>query len=90
MKKYILEFKGNRFTQEFCKKSAEYFDKFIDDDSNRTMFFRLGPNEEMTIRVLDIESGECDEVSEIRQIRSNDEVTLAKPGLFRRVMSYFI
>lgn len=90
MKKYILEFKGNQFTREFCKKSAEYFDKFIDDDSNRTMFFRLGPNEQVTIRVLDTGSGECNEIPEIKQIQSDDKITLVKPGLFRRVMSYFI
>ena len=90
MKKYILEFKGNRFTQEFCRKSGEYFDKFIEDDSKRTMFFRLGPKEQITIKVLDTESGECSEIPEIKQIQRDDKVTLIKPGFLRRVMSYFI
>ena len=90
MKKYILEFKGNQFTREFCKEAGEYFDKFIEDDSKRTMFFRLGLKEQITVKVLDTESGECSEITEIKQIQSDGKIILVKPGLFRRVLSYFI
>ena len=90
MKKYILEFEGNRLTKEFCKEAGEYFDKFIEDDSKRTMSLMLDSKTQMSIRVLDTGSGECDEVPEIRQIQSNDKITRIKSGLLRRVMSYFI
>ena len=90
MKKYILEFKGARFDKEFYEYAADYFEKFIEDDSKRTMLLTLDSKTQMTVRELDTESGECNEVPEIKQIRSNDEVTLVKPGFFRRVLSYFI
>ena len=90
MKKYILEFKGNRLNKEFCKDVSEHFEKFIEDDSKRTMSLMLNPKAQMTVRVLDTGSGEYNEIPEIRQIQSDGKITLVKTGLFQRIVSYFI
>ena len=90
MKKYILEFKGTRLPHDFCKDVSEHFEKFIEDDSKRTMSLLLNPKAQMTVRVLDTGSGECNEIPEIKQIRSDDKVALVKPGILRRIVSYFV
>ena len=90
MKKYILEFKGTRLDKEFCEYASDYFENFIEDNSKRTMSLMLNHKTQMSVRVLDTGSGEYNEIPEIRQIQNNGKITLAKPGIFRRVMSYFI
>ena len=90
MKKYILEFKGIGVNDEFCNSASEYFDKFISDDSKRTILIRLPNNTEMSVRELNTETGVSGKVPELIEIQSVRQVKYVKRGFFRRVISYFI
>ena len=90
MKKYVLEVRGKKVTDEFCKYAAKEFENFICDDSKRTITLKLFGDTEVSVRELNTETGEYNEIPEIKQIQSDDKITLVKPGTFRRILSYFI
>ena len=75
MKKYIIEVKGAKVSPEF----EESITKFFDDNSRKVcVLYSMYPNVDFAIKELCTDTGNCREVETL------------KPGLFRRVVSYFI